>query len=66
MKKSLIETLKFVIRLIILVGIPQLILWLTKAGGDWVTVANALSILLPIADKWVHVSPLKANGLVPF
>ena len=63
----MLETLKFVVRMVILIGVPQLILVLTNAGGDWVTVANAISVLLPIADKWVHEwDRIPAKGIIPF
>lgn len=67
MLKSLKETLKFVIRLIVLIGLPQLVVYLTKAGGDWVTVANALSVILPVLDKLVHEwDKIPAKGLLWF
>lgn len=67
MLKSIKETLKFVIRLVILVGLPQLVLYLTNAGGDWVAVANAISILLPVLDKLIHEwDKIPAKGIIPF
>ena len=61
------ETLKFLVRIVILIGLPQLVVYLKNAGGDWVIVANAVSVLLPIIDKWVHEdSRIPAKGLLPF
>lgn len=66
-KKALLETGKFILRLVILIGVPQLIAWLTNAGGDWLIVANAISLLLPIADKFIHTNDnIKLNGVLPF
>jgi hypothetical protein len=62
-KKAAWETLKFLVRIVILIGLPQLVLYLTNAGGNWVTVADALSVI----DKWVHEdSRIPAKGLLPF
>lgn len=66
-KSAAWETLKFLVRIVILIGLPQLVAYLTNAGGDWVIVANAVSVLLPVIDKWVHEdSRIPAKGLLPF
>lgn len=67
MNKATLETIKFLIRLLLLIGAPQVILYFTNAGGNWVYVANALSVLLPVIDKWVHEDErIPAKGLLPF
>lgn len=67
MDKATLETIKFLVRLVLLMGTPQLVLFLTNAGGNWVYVANALTILLPVIDKWVHEDErIPAKGLLPF
>lgn len=59
------ETIKFIIRMVILVGGPQLLAWAaTKPGSVW---ANVASAVLPILDKWVHENDnIGQKGLVPF
>jgi hypothetical protein len=67
MRTTAVETLKFVVRIALLMVVPQVILALTNAGGNWVYVANVLTVLLPIVDKWVHEDDrIPAKGLLPF
>lgn len=65
--KTALETLKFVVRLVLLIGIPQLVKYVGGLDGDWTVVLDIISILAPIIDKWIHEDPrIKATGIVPF
>lgn len=59
------ETIKFIIRMAILIGGPQLLTWATSHPGSlW---ANVASVLLPVLDKWVHENDnIETTGIVPF
>ena len=63
-----LETLKFVVRLGLLVGVPILISNVANLSGTWQTAfATVLPIVLPIVDKWVHEDTrIPAKGLLPF
>lgn len=62
------ETLKFVLRLALLIGVPLLISQSADFTGVWKTLFEiALPILLPIIDKYIHQDPnIPAKGLLPF
>jgi hypothetical protein len=67
MKTAAVETLKFVVRIALLMVVPQVILALTDAGGNWIYLADWLTVLLPVIDKWVHEDDrIPAKGLLPF
>lgn len=59
------ETIKFVLRMLILIGGPQLLAWATNNEGQvW---ANLVSVTLPVIDKWVHANDnVESKGIVPF
>lgn len=67
-KKPLFETVKFVVRLALLVGLPIVVANLAKLEGDWaVVVGQILPVVLPILDKWVHEdSRIPFKGVAPF
>ncbi len=67
MNKSYIETLKFVIRMALLVGVPMLVSWATKLTGQPQVIVNmVLPIALPIIDKFIHSDDrIPINGLLP-
>lgn len=59
------ETIKFVLRMVILVAGPQLLAWAAaRPGSLW---ANIASAVLPVVDKWIHENDnLESKGIVPF
>jgi len=62
------ETVKFILRLALLAGLPLLIAEGAELTGNWKTVFDTvLPILLPILDKFIHENKnISANGIVPF
>ena len=67
-KSALWETVKFVVRMAILVVLPIAIAQVAKFTGDWKMVFDViLPIVLPVIDKWVHEDTrIPAKGLLPF
>jgi len=63
-----LETLKFVLRYALLIGVPVAIKYAANLQGFWGTLVGAvIPVLLPIIDKFVHEDPrISANGVVPF
>jgi hypothetical protein len=68
MKQGIINTLKFILRVALLVGIPILISKANSFTGDVKLVFDAvLPVALPIIDKYIHEDPrIPIKGLLPF
>lgn len=64
MNKSIIETVKFVLRTVLLVGVPAVLTQLAKDKPEW---GAWLGIALLVVDKLFHENKnTKINGLLPF
>ena len=63
-----VETLKEVLRLVVFAAVAAAITVLINyvAEVPETTVTAIILLLLRAADKWVHESELKHNGIVPF
>lgn len=68
MNQTFINTLKFVVRLALLIGTPLLVAQVANLTGNWKTIFDTiLPVMLPIIDKWVHEDDrINAKGIVPF
>jgi hypothetical protein len=66
-RTALWETAKFLLRIALLIGIPQLVKYLTGLEGNWQLALDVLSVMLPAIDKWIHEDArIPAKGLLPF
>lgn len=68
-KKAIIEGAKEVLRLAFFAAITAVVAWLTeKVGGadPSSTFYIVGTLVLRFADKYVHKSDIKANGIAPF
>jgi hypothetical protein len=63
MKNATKETLKFVLRTVVLFGIPAVIGQLIAQRPSY---AVPIGIGLNIVDKYIHHLPNEYHGLVPF
>ena len=63
MKKSFIETSKFVLRIVILVGVPAILAEVVKEKPEY---GVYVGIVLAIIDKYIHHLPNEYKGLLPF
>lgn len=63
-----LETVKFAIRLALLVFTPVIVGRLMELDGTAKTIVeNVLPLVLPVMDKWIHLDPrIKAKGIIPF
>lgn len=68
MSNTSVETLKFVVRMAILILTPVLVAQTAELTGFWGNLVGvALPILLPIIDKWVYLDDrIPARGVLPF
>jgi len=68
MNKVTLETVKFVVRMALLILVPVLVAQAANLTGFWGTLVGvALPVLLPIIDKWVYLDDrIPARGIVPF
>lgn len=68
MSKTAIETIKFVVRMALLILVPVFVAQAAELTGTWGTLVGvALPVLLPIIDKWVHQDErIPARGVLPF
>ncbi len=68
MSQTSVETLKFVVRMAILILTPVLVAQTAELTGFWGNLVGvALPILLPVVDKWVHEDErIPARGVLPF
>ena len=68
MSKIAIETIKFVVRMALLILVPVFVAQAAELTGTWGTLVGvALPVLLPIIDKWVHEDErIPARGVLPF
>jgi len=68
MKPAIINTLKFILRVALLAGVPILISKSRDFTGDLKMVFDIiLPIALPIIDKYIHEDPrIPIKGITPF
>lgn len=68
MHKSLKETLKFIARYVVLVGLPLAIHFAAGLTGLWGQLTSVeIPVLLPVIDKFLHENDnINVNGIVPF
>ncbi len=68
MSKTAIETIKFVVRMALLILVPVFVAQAAELTGTWGTLIGvALPVLLPIIDKWIYLDErIPARGIVPF
>lgn len=68
MKQAIINTIKFVLRVALLAGVPILISKSRDFTGDLKMVFDIiLPIALPIIDKYIHEDPrIPIKGITPF
>ena len=68
MKPAIINTLKFILRVALLAGVPILISKSRDFTGDLKMVFDIiLPIALPIIDKYIHEDPrIPIKGISPF
>ena len=68
MKPAIINTLKFILRIALLAGVPILISKSRDFTGDLKMVFDIiLPIALPIIDKYIHEDPrIPIKGISPF
>lgn len=62
-KNPTLETLKFVTRTAVLVGVPAVLAELAVQKPQW---GFWLGLVGMIVDKYIHNSPVKAKGLLPW
>lgn len=62
-RKAAVESLKLLLRLAFLVGIPSILAELAKSKPEW---GGAIGVILLVIDKYIHTNPdIKLNGLSP-
>ena len=68
MKPAIINTLKFILRVALLAGVPILISKSRDFTGDLKMVFDIiLPIALPIIDRYIHEDPrIPIKGITPF
>ncbi len=68
MSNTSAETVKFVVRMALLILVPVLVAQAANLTGFWGTLVGvALPVLLPVVDKWIHEDErIPAKGLLPF
>lgn len=67
-KKALLETLKFALRMALLIGLPMVAARAVWFTGETKAIFDVVfPIILPIVDKWVHEDPrIPIRGISPF
>jgi hypothetical protein len=63
MNKAIKETIKFIVRLIVLFGIPAMIAAAIDAKPEY---AIVIGTILAAIDKYIHKLPNEYKGLLPF
>jgi hypothetical protein len=68
MSKTSIETLKFMVRMALLILVPVFVAQAANLTGFWGNLVGvALPVVLPIVDKWIYLDDrIPARGIVPF
>ena len=68
MSNTSVETLKFVVRMALLILVPVFVAQTAELTGFWgQLVGVALPVVLPIIDKWVYLDDrIPAKGVLPF
>ncbi len=68
MSKTSVETLKFMVRMALLILVPVFVAQAANLTGFWgQLVGVALPVVLPIVDKWIYLDDrIPARGIVPF
>ena len=68
MSNTSVETLKFVVRMALLILVPVFVAQTAELTGFWGNLVGvALPILLPVIDKWIHEDErIPARGVLPF
>lgn len=68
MSQTFIETIKFTVRMALLILVPVFVAQAASLTGTWGTIVGvALPVLLPIIDKWIHEDDrIPARGVLPF
>lgn len=68
MSKTSVETLKFMVRMALLILVPVFVAQAANLTGFWGNLVGvALPVLLPIIDKWVYLDDrIPARGVLPF
>jgi hypothetical protein len=66
--KTSVETLKFMVRMALLILVPVFVAQAANLTGFWGNLVGvALPVLLPIIDKWIYLDErIPARGIVPF
>jgi len=63
MKSAIWEAVKFLLREIVLVGLPSALSQLAIAKPEYGVV---IGIVLAVIDKFIHNAPVSAKGILPF
>ena len=68
MSNTSVETLKFMVRMALLILVPVFVAQAANLTGFWGNLVGvALPVLLPIVDKWIYLDDrIPARGIVPF
>lgn len=68
MSNTSVETLKFMVRMALLILVPVFVAQAANLTGFWGNLVGvALPVVLPIVDKWVYLDDrIPARGIVPF
>lgn len=68
MNQTAVETLKFVVRMALLILVPVFVAQAANLTGFWGNLVGvALPVVLPIVDKWIHLDErIPARGVLPF
>ena len=62
-RKAAVESLKLILRLSLLVGVPAILGELAKSKPEW---GGAIGVILLVIDKYIHENPsIKSNGISP-
>lgn len=62
-KEAVREVVKFVVRTVVLVGVPTVLTQIVKEKPEWGVYIGAV---LVVVDKAVHELPNEYKGLLPF
>lgn len=62
-KNPVVEIAKFVVRVVVLVGIPTVLAEVVKQKPEWGVYVGAVLVLI---DKTIHELPNEYRGLLPF
>lgn len=63
MQYALFQTVKFVLRTVVLVGVPAVLSALVASNPNWGLVVG---LMLSVVDKYIHHLPNEYRGLLPF